>query len=124
MLGHAHLHELTAPVHQLAQLPARRLFDRGDVLAPLVVPGQHIGKIAQRSCIDLVGLGQNAHRLGEVPRLPRIDPCDRNASSLQRANRPSLVAAGGLDDHQVDLRGLEHRDQLAPPLRVVAQPAG
>ena len=119
VLGHAHVHELAAPRHQLGQLLALLVEQRGDVLGPILVARQHVGEVAQRAGIDLVGLGQHAHGLGKVARLPRIDARHRDARALQRAHQAALVAAGGLEDHQVHLGVLELRDQRVPSSRVI-----
>ena len=119
VLGHAHVHELAAPRHQLGQLLALLVDQRRDVLGPILVARQHVAEVAQRAGIDPVGLGQHTHGLGEVARLPRIDARDRDARTLQRTHQAALVAAGGLEHHQVDIGVLEFRDQLVPSSRVI-----
>jgi hypothetical protein len=90
-------------------------------LAHLLGAG-HVGEVAQRVGMDLVGLGQHAHRLCKVSRLARIDARHRDASVLQRAHQAELVAAGGLQDRQIDVGILELRNQLVPSTRVIDHP--
>jgi hypothetical protein len=77
----------------------------------------------QRTRIDLICLGQHAHRLGEVACLARVHARHREPRALQRAHQAALVAAGGLDDHQIDVGGLQHRGQLVPARRIVGHTA-
>ena len=119
VLGHAHVHELAPPRHQLGQHLSLLVDQRRDELGPILVARQHVAEVTQRAGIDLVGLGQHTHGLGEVARLPRIDACDRDARTLQCTHQPALVAPGGLEHHQVDIVFLEFRDQHVPSSRVI-----
>src|SRR5258706_2350283 len=118
---HAHFDELPAARHQHRQVAALFIDPGSDVLGALGMPRQHVGKVAQKARIDFVGLGQNAHRFGEIARLAGIDARDRKARALQLAHHGALVAARGFEYDQIDFGRRQQRDQLVPPRRVVGQ---
>jgi hypothetical protein len=70
-LGHAHLHQLPAPRHQLDERLAALVEHRRDLLGSIAMPRQHLGELAQDARVDAIGLGQHSHRLGKVARLAR-----------------------------------------------------
>jgi hypothetical protein len=71
--------------------------------------------------IDAVGFFQLADRLGVRPGALGIDQRDADAGLDQFGGDLAVEAAGGFDDHQVDLQRSEVREELCDALGVVGQ---
>ena len=72
----------------------------GDEALTLGVLVQHTGERRQHLRVQRVGLGQRAHRAGEVACRARVDYRHGQARGLQRARSLELVAASGLQHGQ------------------------
>jgi hypothetical protein len=86
-LRHDHLDDLTPTRHQLSQ---RRRFGVSDG------PGGRpygFGEVGDRRGVETIGLGELAHRAGEVADLTRIDDRQRQMRSGKRARDHRLVSA-------------------------------
>ena len=78
-----------------------------------------LGKGGQYPGIEGVGLGELAHRPGEVAPLARIDDSHRQASPRQRDGGQRLETAGGFKHHQRRGQRDEARGELGEPMVVV-----
>jgi hypothetical protein len=119
-LGGDHLHELAPTQHQRLQPLQFGVGQRLDEALALGVLMEHPGKGRQHPRVQCVGLGERAHRAGEVARRARVDHRHRQAGGLDRAGGLELVAAGGLQHHQCRLRAGQLPQQLLDAHRIVA----
>src|SRR5205807_6579441 len=53
----------------------------------------------QHSCVDRIGLGQNARRAGKLPHPVGLDQTDFNLRTHQRLDQPPLITAAGFANH-------------------------
>ena len=71
--------------------------------------------------VDLVGLLQEAHRLGETSHRARVDDRTGDARFPQEAEHHPLVSAGGLHHHQLDgVLAAKARRRSTPPWGVTS----
>jgi hypothetical protein len=97
---------LASACHQLGQLLPVLVEHRGDVLGPILMARQHVGKIAQRARIDLVGLGQHV-----------LELCDQLGLSTRLIGN-ALIARAQTDIEML----LAHVDSGVGPLIAIAYP--
>ena len=93
-LGDDHLHDLLSTDGKGAQLGGfgiRNRADRGPDTG---------GEFGQDVGIDPIGLGQLAHRTGEITNLTRIHNHDRQSGSGQSQGHVMLISPGGFQNDQ------------------------
>ena len=66
--------------------------------------------------VERVGLGQAAHRAGEVADLARVDDAERQPDAGQGRRNSRFEAAGRLQDNKGDGQSAEAADQVIHPL--------
>jgi len=90
----AHGHELVAALVQDGQPFTFGIAGKVDARChPCAEFGQH-------ARVDRVGLGPPAERLGEIPRLLRIDPGMGDSRRVECGTQGGVVMAGGFEHHQ------------------------
>ena len=67
-------------------------------------------------CVERVGLGQAAHRAGEVSDLARVNDTERQPNAGQGRRNSGFEAAGRLQYNKGDRQSLEADDQVVHPL--------
>src|SRR4051812_663919 len=80
-----------------------------------------LGETSEDKSIDLVGLGEAPRGLGEVSRLARIEHRHCDLRGGQSCHQRTLVAAGGLKDHQRGTRLNQLLGECLNPLFVVSE---
>ena len=100
-----HLQELSASGEEGGEFGGGLVAQRPDRRA------NPVGKLGQHARIELVGLGEDAEGLGEIPHLARIDRHDGETGDRERAEDGGFVAARGLQDDQCRRQRLEPRDE-------------
>ena len=104
-LGAQHVHELTAPGDQFAEVLGLLRRQRAD-------GGPHgLGEVGDDAGIERVGLGQEAGGAGEVPDLTGIDDGDREAGAGQRGRDGGFVAARGFEGDEGGRQGAQAVDE-------------
>ena len=78
--------------------------------------------LSDQSCIEAIVLGQNATGAGELPKLVRIDPSNRQACGEQRTDDTPLVSAAWLDADRGERRTAQSLNQLRPSQRRCSRP--
>ncbi len=123
-LAAQHGQQLTPARDQGGQPPLLLVGQRTQEACKVVALHQHRGQLGEHAGVHRVGLGQAAHRLGEVACLARVDHRHRQASRLQGAGQFGLVAAGGLHHHQGHVQRLQGRRQRRVRLGLVIESPG
>jgi hypothetical protein len=123
-LAQQHGQQLAPACDQRGQPLLLGVGQRAQEAGEIVTPQQDRGEFRQHAGVHRVGLGQAAHRLGEVACLARVDHCHRQAGGLKRAGQLRLVAAGGLHHHQRHVQRLQGRRQRRVSLGLVVEPLG
>ncbi|MNZ95435.1 hypothetical protein D3C78_1145820 [compost metagenome] len=72
-LRQQHGQQLPSTRDQCGQLTLRRVGERPDIVGHIRLTGQRVGEGRQGARVDGIGLGQVAHALGKVTRLPGVD---------------------------------------------------
>src|SRR5207245_2321664 len=110
-----HLHQGPAPGDQVVEIDLffRQLLE-GAVFNAAAELGQDFG-------VDAVGLLQASGGAGELAGTLGVDQRHGDAGQEQLAGQAAVKAAGGLDDHQLDLERSELADQLGNAVGVVGQ---
>src|SRR5262245_18547570 len=111
--GSAELDQLAPAGHQLVEFV---LFFRGFGHRPRF---DIAGKASDDARVDVIGLGQDAVRFGEVAHLPRIDHGDKVPRSDQFANDASFVPTGSFEHNAACPGCRQLRQERGMPLRRV-----
>ena len=120
--GRHHGHELAPARDQRGQPLLLGIVHGTQEATQVGTANQRLAELGQHVSIDSIGLGQVAHGLGELARLPWIDHCDCQAGTLQCTSQCRLIAARGLQDHQARPQRLQRRGDRRVPFSFVVEP--
>jgi hypothetical protein len=111
-----------SPAQQQCLQSFERLVGHGlDESMQILAWEQALSESGQHPSIDGIRLGQNAHGLGEVTGLSRIDHRDRQACGLQRTGDRSLIATRSLQHDQADCAALKAREHSIVAFDIVSK---
>src|SRR5918993_22668 len=115
VLSDEHADQLAAPTEDLAK--KQGFLPRESPWLGL----ERLGEAGEDIGVDLVSLRQGTCRLGEVPRLARIDHRHRDPRGGEGCRSRALKAACCLQDHQLGTRLLEPSDQRVDALGLISK---